>query len=80
LRQRTARQQLIAGHRQLLALLILHIHLQQRVGADVPVEGEREEITLAIGVIDIRADILVRQVGAQAELLLAAESAADIGG
>ena len=79
-RQLAAAEQLIARYRALLLVLIFHIQLQQCVGADVPVECHRGKIALAIGVLDVRVDVFVGNVGPQAELLFAAEPAAHIGG
>ena len=79
-RQLAAAEQLITRYRALLFVLILHIQLQQCVGADVPVECHRSKIALAIGVFDVRVDVFMGNVGPQAELLFAAEPAAHIGG
>ncbi len=73
-------QQLITRHRALLLVLILGIQLQYRVGADVPVERQGQEIPVAIGMFDIGMQVFMGHVGAQAELLLAAKPAAHVGG
>ncbi|GBH12132.1 periplasmic component [Pseudomonas syringae pv. actinidiae] len=78
--QRCAAQQLITGHRALLFVLILDVQLQQGPLADVPVERQRCKVALTVGMLDIGANVFVRQVGAQTELLLAAKPAADVGG
>jgi len=62
-RQLGATEQLIARHRTLLLVLILHIQLQQRVRADVPVKRHRREIALAIGVFYIGVEIFMGEVG-----------------
>ncbi len=80
MRHLRAAQQLITRHRALLLGLVFRIQLQQRVGADVPVEGQGHKIALAIGMFPIGVEVFMGDVGAQAELLLAAKPAADIGG
>ncbi len=78
-RQRGAAQKLITGHRALLFALVLDIELQQGALTDVPVERQRGKIALAIGVFDIRTNVFMGKVGAQAELLFTAEPATDVG-
>ncbi len=75
MRQRSAAQKLITGHRTLFFGLVLDIELQQGALADVPVERQGGKIALAIGVFDIRTNVFMGKVGAQAELLFAAEPA-----
>ena len=75
-----AAEQLIARHRVLLAVLVLGVELQQGVGADVPVQRQRGEIALAVGMVDIGADVFVGQVDAHAHLLFGTEPAADVCG
>ncbi|MCW0425716.1 hypothetical protein NB713_003659 [Xanthomonas sacchari] len=77
-RQMRAAEQLVARHRALLAVLVFHVQLQGRLRIDVPVRGQRQEIAVAVGVIDIAAQGLVRGVDAQAELALAAEPVAQV--
>ncbi|MCW0462741.1 hypothetical protein NB717_003809 [Xanthomonas sacchari] len=73
-----AAEQLVARHRALLAVLVFHVQLQGRLRVDVPVRGQRQEVAVAVGVIDIAAQGLVRGVDAQAELTLAAEPVAQV--
>ena len=75
-----APQQLIPRYRTLLLVLVFGVQLQHGVGADVPVKGQGHEIALAVGVFHIGVEVFMGDVGAQAELLLAAKPAADIGG
>ena len=60
--------------------MILHVQLQQRIGAYVPIKRQGHEVTLAIGVFNVSVNILVGYVGAQTKLLLTAKPAANISG
>ena len=75
-----AAQQLVARDRALLFGLVFDVKLQGGLIVDVPVERQRGEIALAIGVFDVGTNVLVGDVGAQPELFLAAKPAADVGG
>ncbi|MCY1429657.1 hypothetical protein D9M71_455830 [compost metagenome] len=75
-----ATEQLITGHRTLFAVLVLGIQLQGGIRADLPVEGQRGEVALAVGVVDVGTDVFMGQVGPQAKLLFAAKPAAQVGG
>lgn len=59
-----AAQQLIAWHRALLPVLIFHVQLQQRLRGDLPVAGQRQEIAVAVGMIDIAVDVFACGVDA----------------
>ncbi|MNH08136.1 hypothetical protein D3C79_675440 [compost metagenome] len=78
--QAGAAQQLIPRHRTLFALLVFSIQLQHGIGVDLPVERQGGEITLAVGVVNVGADVFMGEVGAHTELALTAEPAAKVGG
>ncbi|MNJ34842.1 hypothetical protein D3C77_295680 [compost metagenome] len=78
--QAGAAQQLIPRHRTLFALLVFSIQLQHGIGVDLPVERQGGEIALAVGVVNVGADVFMGEVGAHTELALTAEPAAKVGG
>ena len=80
MRQLGAAEQLVARRRALLTVLVLDVELQHGGVADTPVEGQRGKVALTVGVFDVGVDVFVCEVGAQSELLFAAEEAADVGG
>lgn len=71
-----ATQQLIARHRALLPMLIFHVQLQQRLRGDLPVAGQRQEIAIAVGMIDIAVDVFACGVDAQSQRALCTEPVA----
>ncbi|MFC3564646.1 hypothetical protein ACFONE_04865 [Xanthomonas dyei] len=79
-RHMRATEQLVAGHRALLPMLIFHIQLQQRLRTDLPVTGQRQKIAVAVGVIDIAVDVFACGIHAQAQRALGTEPVAQVGG
>ncbi len=66
-RQLAGAQQLVAGHRALRAGLVVGIHFQLAAFADEPVSGQRVEIAVAVGVLDVGIAGVPRRIEAHAE-------------
>nr|WP_193552200.1 hypothetical protein [Xanthomonas campestris] len=60
-------------------MLVFHIHLQQRLRGGFPVAGQRQEIAVAIGMVDIAAEIFARGIHAHAQRAIGIEPVAQIG-